>query len=130
MELTVGQTAELSRKFDKFAVLAFAELTGDHNPVHFDENYAKSTVFKRPIVHGPFVLTLITTLFANQLPGAGSVYLSHDLRFLKPVYYDDVITAKVKIVEITVKNHILLDTTCYNQHDEVVIVGTARIKKF
>jgi acyl dehydratase len=130
MGIEVGQTAEIARVFDKEIILAYAKLTGDFNPVHFDENYAKGTIFKKPIVHGPLVLTLITTLFANELPGPGSIYLSHDVRYFKPVYYNDTITAKVEIVEINSKEHIFLKTTCINQEGTVILDGIARLKKY
>ena len=130
MEIYLGQTAEAIRKFDKQSVLDFANLTGDFNPVHFNEEFAANTIFKKPIVHGPLVLTLVTTLFANELPGSGSVYLSHDIQFKLPVYYDDVITAKLEVIEINSKNHIFLSTVCHNQNGDVVMTGTARLKKY
>jgi len=130
MEIYVGQTAETVRKFDKQAVLDFAKLTGDFNPVHFDEAYAANTIFKRPIVHGPLVLTLVTTLFANELPGSGSVYLSHDVQYILPVYYNDVITAKLEVIEINSKNHVFLKTICTNQDGNMVLTGVARLKKY
>lgn len=130
MEIYIGQKAQASRQFSKEIVQAYANLTGDFNPVHFDENYAKNTIFKKPIVHGPLVLTLVTTLFANELPGSGSVYLSHDLKFLLPVYYDEIITAIVEVIDVNQHNHIVLKTVCLNQKDEVVISGIAKIKKF
>lgn len=130
MELRVGQQVKVSRIFDSRTVQAYAELTGDFNPVHFDETYAAETIFKKPIVHGPLVLTLITTLFANELPGPGTVYLSHDIKFVRPVFYDDEITAILTITEITEKKHIIIDTIAVNQNGETVIGGTARLKKY
>ena len=130
MEIAIGQTATATRKFDTQAVLDFAKLTGDFNPVHFDEDYAKDTIFKKPIVHGPLVLTLITTLFANELPGPGSVYLSHDVQYFLPVYYDDIITARLEVIEINAKNHIFLQTVCTNQDGKIVINGMARLKRY
>ena len=130
MEIKIGQTATATRKFDKQSVLDFAKLTGDFNPVHFDEEYARKTIFKKPLVHGPLVITLVTTMFANELPGPGSVYLSHDVQYMLPVYYDDVITATLEVIEINSKNHIFLKTVCTNQDGHIVITGVARLKKF
>lgn len=130
MDIQIGQTAEAVRIFDKDEVLAFAQLTGDYNPVHFDDEYAKNTIFKRPIVHGPLVLTLVTTMFANELPGPGSVYLSHEIRFLLPVYYGDTITARLEVTDINAKGHIFLRTVCTNQDGNQVLEGTARLKKY
>lgn len=130
MDIQLGQTAQATRKFDKQSVLDFAKLTGDFNPVHFDSDYAAKTIFKKPIVHGPLVLTLVTTLFANELPGPGSVYLSHNVQYFLPVYYDDVITATLEVIEINSKAHVFLRTVCSNQHGEIVLDGIARLKKF
>lgn len=130
MEVKVGQHVQASRVFDRQTVQAYAELTGDFNPVHFDQAYAAETIFGQPIVHGPLVLTLITTLFANELPGPGSVYLGHDIKFLLPVYYGDEITAVLRIIEINEKNHIFVQTTAVNQNGQQVISGVARLKKY
>lgn len=129
MNIIIGQKVFATKKFDERSVNLFAELTGDYNPIHFDKEYAKSTIFKYPIVHGPLVLTLITTLFAKELPGAGSVYLSHDIKFIKPVYFNDEITATLEVVDISPKGHIFINTICKNQFEEVVIEGVARLKK-
>ena len=130
MEITVGLIARSTRIFDKDTVLKFAQLTGDFNPVHFDEAYAADTIFIKPIVHGPLVLTLVTTIFANELTGPGSVYMSHNVKFMLPVYYNDKITAEVEVLEVNEKNHIFLRTTCTNQYGKLVLDGTARLKKY
>jgi acyl dehydratase len=130
MEIKVGQKAETTKVFDKDMVLNFAKLTGDFNPIHFEEEYAKNTIFKKPIVHGPLVLTLITTMFANEIPGPGSIYMSHDVRYFLPVYYDDAITGILEVIEINSKNHIFIKTTCKNQNGEIVLDGVARLKKY
>jgi acyl dehydratase len=130
MKIQVGNVAKSVKVFDKNSVLEYAKLTGDYNPVHFDENYAKKTIFKKPIVHGPYVLTLVTTLFANELPGPGSVYLSHDVKYLLPVYHDDEITARLEVIEINHNNHVFIKTTCVNQNGKIVLSGIARLKKY
>jgi 3-hydroxybutyryl-CoA dehydratase len=130
MNIVIGQKAFATKKFDERSVNLFAELTGDYNPIHFDKAYAQNTIFKNPIVHGPLVLTLITTLFAKELPGAGSVYLSHDIKFIKPVYFNDEITAILEVIDISPKGHIFINTVCLNQFEEVVIEGIARLKKY
>ncbi len=130
MDLKIGQQIQVSRVFDASVVRAYAELTGDFNPVHFDAGFAAGTIFKKPIVHGPLVLTLITTLFATHLPGPGSVYLSHDIKFLLPVYYGDEITATLIVTEINEKQHVFIQTDATNQHGQTVISGMARLKKY
>ena len=130
MEIEIGQKATVSRVFDAALVRAYVELTGDHNPVHSDADFAATTVFKKPIVHGPLVMTLVTTMFANELPGPGSVYLAHDVKYVLPVYFDDEITAEVEVVDINANGHIFLKTTCKNQYGEMVLTGIARLKKY
>lgn len=127
--MQIGDIAKATKVFDLQAGLDFARLTGDFNPVHFDEAYTKDTIFKKPIVHGPLVLTLVTTLFAHTLPGPGSIYLSHELKYLHPVYYGDEITATVEIININDKQHVFLRTICTNQDGDIILDGTARLKK-
>jgi acyl dehydratase len=128
--LRVGDKASTQKIFTKDDVKKYAELTGDFNPVHFDENFTKKTIFKKPIVQGPLVITLTTSLFANELPGPGSVYLSHNVKYLHPVYINDKINAVLEIIEITNKNHVLIKTTCTNEDGICVLDGIARVKKF
>ncbi len=130
MEIKVGDKAIAQKRFTYESVEAYAKLTGDYNPIHFDEEYAGKTIFKKPIVHGPLVITLVTTLFAKELPGKGSVYLNHDIYFLGPVYYDETITAELEVTEINEKGHIFIKTSCYNERREEVISGLARLKKY
>lgn len=129
-ELTIGQKFISSKKFDKEMVLAYAKLTGDYNPIHFDKEYALKTIFLKPIVHGPLVLTFVTTLFANQFPGIGTVYLSHNIEFRAPVFYDDEVTAVLEVIKINSKNHIFMQTTCTNQNGVLILDGVARLKKY
>ena len=128
-DLFVGQTAESSRLITQADIHKFCELSGDFNPIHTDLEYAKNTIFGNVIAHGPFVLTLITTLFASKLPGPGSVYLNQDLKFVSPVYIGDVITATVEIIELNIeKSTVILTTNCRNQKDILVITGVAKLK--
>ncbi len=128
--IKIGDKVSKSKAFTLEDVKMYAELTGDFNPVHFDEIYASTTIFKKPIVHGPLVITLITTLFANELPGPGSVYLSQTIKYLNPVYINDLITAKLEVIEITEKEHIIIQTTCVNSNGDYVLDGIARLKIF
>ncbi len=118
-----------SKRFTSEDVELYAKLTGDYNPIHFDPEFAKNTIFGKPIVHGPLVLTFVTTLFAHELPGPGTVYLAHDVKYLKPVFIDEEITATLTVIEVTDKQHILIETVCKNASGENVITGIARLKK-
>ena len=126
--IIIGSIATASRIFTQKDVEAYAALTGDYNPIHFDETYAEKTIFKRPIIHGPLVISLITTLFGTTLPGPGSIYLSHEVYYLNPVFEGDRITAYLEVISQNERNHIVLKTTCKNQDDRIVIDGFAKLK--
>ena len=123
-----GDTAEITKKIEQADVDAFAELTGDHNPVHVDEEFAKTTRFRRRIAHGMLTASLISSVLANKLPGEGSVYLGQTLEFVKPVFPGDEITARVTVKEIREDKPIVkLETLCINQRHEIVIRGEATV---
>ena len=83
----------------KKLVSDFAKLSGDYNPIHMSEEYAKTTVFKKPIAHGMLLGSLISAIIAKDLPGEGSIYLSQTLKFIKPVYIGNKVKISVKIIE-------------------------------
>ncbi len=128
-ELYVGQTASLTKTFTLEDVEAFAGISLDTNPVHMDDNYAKSTVFGKRIVHGMLTASLISAVIANRLPGPGTIYLGQDLKFTAPVYPGDTITAEVSVTELKAeKKIVILSTTCVNQDGKAVITGNAVVK--
>ena len=86
MKLTVGDTAEITRTIAESDIEAFAGVTGDRNPVHLDDEFAKNTRFGRRIAHGMLTASLISSVLANHLPGEGSVYLGQTLQFVAPVF--------------------------------------------
>ena len=101
----------------------YAGITGDFNPAHVNEVYAKNTFFKTRIAHGMLTAGLISAIIANQLPGPGTIYLKQDLSFA-PVHIGDTITGRVEIMElIPEKNRVRLKTTCSNQDGVIVISG-------
>lgn len=127
--LEVGQSASLCKQISAEDLRIFADLSMDRNPIHLDDKYAETTVFKKTIAHGLYVASFISATIANHLPGVGSIYLSQDLRFKKPVYVGDTVTAEVKIIEIPKPTLYRLSTTCVNQYGDVVIEGHALVKK-
>ena len=128
MTFKVGDSAEITKTIDQADVQAFADLTGDHNPIHVDDAFAKTTRFGRRIAHGMLTASLISSVLANKLPGEGSVYLGQTLQFVAPVFPGDEITARVTVKEIREDKPILkLETICANQRDEVVIRGEASV---
>lgn len=126
MKLRVGAQASVSKTLSEGDIITFAELVGDFNPVHLDEQVAEHTRFGRKIAHGMLVASLISSVIGNRLPGPGSIYLQQDLRFEAPVYVGDTVTANVKVVSIRPDKPIVsLETVCRNQDGKVVISGQA-----
>ena len=128
MNFSVGDSAEITKTIEQADIDAFAEVSGDHNPVHVDEEFAKTTRFGRRIAHGMLTASLISSVLANKLPGEGSVYLGQTLKFLAPVFPGDEVTARVTVKEIREDKPILkLETICVNQRNEIVIRGEATV---
>jgi acyl dehydratase len=128
MTMKPGDTAEITKTIEQADIDAFADLTGDHNPVHVDEEFAKTTRFGRRIAHGMLTASLISAVLANKLPGEGSVYLGQTLEFKAPVFPGDEITARVTVKEMREDKPIVkLETLCINQRDEIVIRGEATV---
>lgn len=123
-KLQVGDVAEFAKTVSETDIYLYAGITGDFNPAHVNEAYAKDTFFKTRIAHGMLTAGLISAIIANQLPGPGTIYLKQELNFLAPVHIGDTITGRVEVVEINVeKNRVRLKTTCNNQDGVTVISG-------
>ena len=103
-------------------------MSGDVNPAHVDEEFAKSDMFHKIIAHGMWGGALISTVLGTQLPGPGAIYLGQSLRFRRPVAVGDTITVTVKVAEMDANKHrVTLECQATNQHDEIVITGTADV---
>ena len=128
MKFKPGDTASLSKTISDDDIRAFAHATGDHNPLHLDEEFAKQTRFGKCIAHGMLGASLISALIAGELPGQGSIYLGQTLQFVAPVFPGDTVTARVRVTSIREDKPIIkLETVCTNQRDEVVIKGEATV---
>lgn len=128
MKFKPGDTASVSKTITDNDIQKFADASGDHNPLHLDEEFAKQTRFGRRIAHGMLGASLISAVIAHELPGQGSIYLGQALRFLAPVFPGDTITATVTVISVREDKPILsLETVCTNQRDEVVISGEATV---
>ena len=128
MNFSVGDSAEITKTIEQADIHGFADVTGDHNPVHVDEAFAQTTRFGRTIAHGMLSASLISAVLANKLPGAGSIYLGQTLQFVAPVFPGDQITARVTVTAIREDKPIVkLETICLNQRGEVVIRGEATV---
>lgn len=130
-DINVGDKAQAVKAFTRQDVADFAALSTDNNPVHLDEEYAANTIFKKNIAHGILVSSLISAVLGTKLPGEGTVYMSQNLKFLKPVYIGDECTAEVEVLsKRDDKQIIVLKTTVTTNNGETeVIVGEAVMKK-
>lgn len=126
--IRVGDHAEIIRRVSDDDIAEFVDAVGDYNPVHSDPEYAAGTAFKEPIAPGIWTAGLISAVIGTRLPGPGAIYLSQSLKFLKPVMFDDVITARVEVLETNPeKNRMRLKTVCTNQRGEEVLTGEALV---
>lgn len=125
-EFKIGDAAEFSKTVSESDIYLYAGITGDFNPAHINEDYAKKTFFKTRIAHGMLSAGFISTVIGTKLPGTGSIYIKQDLNFLAPVRIGDTITARVEVTEIMDgKNRVRLKTICVNQEGTQVLDGQA-----
>lgn len=125
-ELRVGEAAVFTKTVSVSDIETFARVTGDSNPLHTDPAFAKTTRFGERIAQGMLSASIISAVIGTKLPGPGTIYVSQDLRFLRPVKIGDTIVAKVEVVELhREKNRVKLRTTCLNQRGEEIIDGYA-----
>ena len=125
-ELRVGDAAEFTKTISESDIYLFAGVTGDLNPAHINEEYARKTFFKTRIAHGMLLAGFISTVMGNKLPGPGTVYIKQEMNFLAPVRIGDTITARAELIEIVPKkNRARFKTTCLNQTGELVLDGEA-----
>ena len=112
-DLSLGLSAERSHVVTEADIAAFAEVSGDFNPVHMDEAFAQTTQFKGRIAHGMLSAAYISALLAGELPGPGAVYMSQSLRFRRPVRIGDEVTTKITVTAIDAeKARVTLETVC------------------
>lgn len=127
-ELKIGDQASTAKTISESDVYLFAGITGDHNPAHVNEVYASQTRFGRRIAHGILSAGLISAVLAMKLPGPGTIYLGQELKFVRPVYFGDTITATCTVSELLPEKNIArLETVCTNQDGAGVIKGTATV---
>ena len=125
----IGQKASLEKTFTDEDVKTFARISLDSNPVHLNDEYAESTIFKGRIVHGFLSGSLISAVIGTILPGEGTIYLNQTMNFRKPVRIGENIKATVEIIGIKEEKNILtLNTYCENELGEIVIEGSAVVK--
>lgn len=127
-EIQLGQESSLSLEVNDETVRQYAHLVGDTNPVHLDEEYAAKSFFKKRVAHGMLAGGLVSAILGTKLPGPGSIYLSQELEFKRPVELGQTITAKVKVVEKFDRHKkIKLRTWVENQAGQIVLDGFALV---
>lgn len=129
-ELVKGQKASFSKTITETDVYLFSGVTGDFNPIHINSQIASKSSFGNRIAHGMLIGSLISTVLGTKLPGPGTIYLEQNLKFKKPVYFEDTVTATVEVEEIidSSKGIYKLRTYIINQKDELVTDGYAVVK--
>jgi 3-hydroxybutyryl-CoA dehydratase len=124
-DLTLGQEASYIRRVAEQDLEAFAELTGDCNPLHLDEDFAADTIFKGRIAHGMLTATYISAILGTRLPGPGSIYISQSLNFRAPVRIGDEVTARVRVTELFPEKKRALFTCDCSVAGKTVLEGDA-----
>ena len=128
-DLSVGMRETISKTVENEDVIGFAELSGDHNPIHLSEHFARKTRFGGRIVHGLYTASLISAVIGMRLPGPGAIYISQTLNFLGPVKIGDVIDVSVEVAELTEKGRrVRLKCEC-RVGDKVVLEGEGRSQR-
>ena len=127
-KFSLGQTFEKTVTVTEDMIQDFARATGDSNPIHLDETYAKGTIFKTRVAHGMLQAGILSGILGMEFPGIGTIYLSQTLKFTKPVFIGDAVTFRLKVLEVnSEKNRLLLETTCTNSGGDMVLCGEALV---
>jgi acyl dehydratase len=124
----IGEEATIKKVITKEDIKEFSKITGDTNPVHVNEAYASKSFFGKPIAHGMLTASLISAVLGTKVPGPGAIYMRQSLNFKAPVFPQDEITAKVKVIgwdEVT--GRIKLETLAINQDGKIVLHGDAEL---
>ncbi len=127
-QIEEGDEAEIVRVAAERDIAGFVDAVGDDNPIHSDPAYAADSTFKERIAPGIWTAGLISAVIGTRLPGPGTIYVSQDLRFLRPVKLGDAIRARVQVIETSrERNRVRLRTVCRNQRGEEVLTGEALV---
>lgn len=128
VKINIGDTFRTTRLVTDEMIRKFADLSGDHNPIHLDAEFAAKTRFGKRIAHGMLSGAFISAVLGNEFQERKIVYLSQTMRFISPVFIDDTITTTATVKAIREEKGIVtLETTCRNQNDEVTLTGEAMV---
>lgn len=127
-QIQIGDSASFTKTVTETDIIMYAGISGDFNPAHMDAEAAKKGMFGQRIAHGMLSAGFISNVLGTQLPGPGTIYMGQELRFVKPVFVGDTVTATATVTErIEEKNRLKLETVVTNQRGEAVITGTATV---
>lgn len=128
-ELKVGDVYEEKKMVSRADVVKFAEISGDKNPLHLDEQFAATTIFKRCIAHGMLLSGFISAAVGMKFPGAGTIYLQQSLKFMRPVFIDDEVSIRITVLDKRPeKKRVLLNTEVFTADGKTAIEGEALVK--
>jgi 3-hydroxybutyryl-CoA dehydratase len=127
-DFAVGQKCTYSQVVDDKLIRAYADLTGDHNPIHVDDAFAKKTKFGQRIAHGGILFGMISKVLGNQMPGIGTIYLSQLVNFHAPVFINDKVTVEATITALLPKHVAKITTIITKQDGTVVMDGVSTVK--
>ena len=131
LDLVTGQTATRSMQVTREQVLSYAEMSGDHNPLHFDEDFVRRTTFGRLVAHGGITTGILHALVAEDMPGPGTVFLSQNWKFTAPVFIGDTITATAEVVSVHESKPVCALSVRVERDDgETVLAGEAWCYRF
>lgn len=123
--ITVGDKGTFQKVITEKDIFQFADVSGDFNPLHIDEEYAKKSRFGHRVAHGILTAAIISTVLGSELPGVGTIFVELHIRFLKPVFIGDVINANATVMEVVNPKRVRLMVACVNQHADDVAIGNA-----
>jgi 3-hydroxybutyryl-CoA dehydratase len=126
-EIKEGMIVSFSQTITDADIKSFAAISGDKNPVHIDEGYANTSRYKKRIAHGFLTASFFSALFGTKLPGEGCVYVAQSLRFKRPVYINDTVTATVEVTNIDLKRKRVFFNTVCKVKNKIVTDGEAEI---
>ena len=127
-EIEIGLKKEFQLEITESLVNRFAKISGDFSPIHIDENYAKETVFKKRIVHGMLLSSLLSRIQGMYLPGKHALYFSQSLNFRNPCFINDIVTVSGTVIEKSESTKILkIESTIKNQNNKTILSGIGRV---
>ncbi len=126
-KIEIGMEVSYSQTITDADIKAFSGISGDKNPVHMDDEYAKNSRYKKRIAHGMLSASFFSALFGTKIPGEGCVYVAQSLRFKRPVYLDDTVVASVTVTNVDLKKKRVFFQTVCKVNNKIVIDGEAEL---